>query len=194
MLIRCADVYNATVVITGDVLIFTGMLSVATTDGELAVVLGHEIAHMLADHPRETFNKQTLSLRFLLPLLPTSLLGGLFGIGAAFLGELIFFVPAAALLSPNLVVGLLHLYNSRVKETEADYIGLLLMAEAGYNPAAAVSFWSQMGRREEEQLQKLQQKYGKNKTKQTKQWESTHPLVSALLFDSTCLQTKLTET
>lgn len=53
------------------------------------------------------------------------------------------------------------------------------MADAGYDPAAAVSFWQEMTIREQAQLKRLQERYGAGKVKLKKEWQTTHPLVSS---------------
>ncbi len=112
----------------GKIAFFTGILEqLQLTDDEVAMVMGHEMAHALREHARERIAKtQATSLGL-------SLGAQLLGLGD--LGN------AAA----NLGTQLLTLKFSRSDETEADLVGLELAARAGYDPQAAVSLWRKMG-------------------------------------------------
>ncbi len=116
----------------GKVVVYTGLLPIARNDAGLAVVLGHEIAHAIARHANERISQQ-LALQIggsaLSSALGTSgsatntVFRDLYGLGA------------------NL--GVLLPY-SRLQETEADHLGLIFMAMAGYDPREAVNFWERM--------------------------------------------------
>jgi predicted Zn-dependent protease len=116
----------------GKVVVYTGILPVAETEDGLATVLGHEIGHALAHHGAERMAQQQLvqlgqaavaqSIGDLDPQQQRQLMG-LLGAGSQF-----------GILLPF----------SRKHESEADHIGLLLMAAAGYNPREAVEFWQRM--------------------------------------------------
>ncbi|MFT4243745.1 MAG: M48 family metallopeptidase [Acidovorax sp.] len=112
----------------GKIAFYTGILDqLKLTDDEVAMVMGHEMAHALREHARERIAKTqgtNLALR-----LGSALLG---------LGDL---GNAAA----NLGGQLLTLQFSRSDESEADLVGLELAARAGYNPRAAASLWQKMG-------------------------------------------------
>jgi Zn-dependent protease with chaperone function len=112
----------------GKIAFFTGILDqLKLTDDEVAMVMGHEMAHALREHARSRLAKsQATSIGL-------SLGAQLLGLGD--LGN------AAA----NLGTQLLTLKFSRTDETEADLVGLELAARAGYNPEAAVSLWRKMG-------------------------------------------------
>jgi predicted Zn-dependent protease len=123
---------NAFVMPGGKVAVYTGILKVAQTDEGLATVLGHEIAHELAGHGNERMSHALLTQ-----------------LGGAALSVALTNQPA---LTQNLFmtaygagsqVGVLLPY-SRLQESEADHIGLNLMARAGYDPRAAVDFWQRM--------------------------------------------------
>jgi predicted Zn-dependent protease len=109
----------------GKIAVYTGILPLTKDDAGLAVVLGHETAHALAHHGAERMSDQTLMSVPLAILLQgeseesQQLAQAAFGIGIA-------------------------LPFSRTQESEADHIGLILMAKAGYNPESAVSFWQRM--------------------------------------------------
>ena len=112
----------------GKIAFFTGILDqLKLSDDEIAMVMGHEMAHALREHARSRIAKsQATSIGL---SLGAQLLG---------LGEL---GNAAASLGTQL----LTLKFSRGDETEADLVGLELAARAGYNPQAAVSLWRKMG-------------------------------------------------
>lgn len=120
----------------GKVVVYTGILKVTQNEDALAVVMGHEIAHALAHHGNERMSQglvtqlglTTLDLGLALsqkPAATRNLLMQAAGAGAQ--------------------VGVL-LPFSRKHESEADEIGLYLMAMAGYNPAEAAPFWERMGK------------------------------------------------
>jgi metalloendopeptidase OMA1, mitochondrial len=113
----------------GKVGVYTGILPVTKDEAGLATVIGHEVAHATAHHGAERMSQQMVAQ-----------LGGS-AAGAA--------VSSKSQATQALVgqaygvasqVGVL-LPFSRKQEAEADYIGLLYMARAGYDPAAAVAFW-----------------------------------------------------
>jgi Zn-dependent protease with chaperone function len=113
----------------GKIAVFTGLLQkLQLTDDEVAMVLGHEMAHALREHARERIAR-TQGTGALL-----SLGAQLFGLGQ--LGD----------VAANIGTQLLTLKYSRDDETEADLVGLELGARAGYNPQAAVTLWEKMGR------------------------------------------------
>ena len=118
----------------GKVVVYTGILKVTQNEDALAVVMGHEIGHALANHGNERMSQQVVaqlglsSLDLALSQKSTqtkSILMQAAGAGAQ--------------------VGVL-LPFSRKQESEADEIGLYLMAMAGYNPAEAVPFWDRMNK------------------------------------------------
>ena len=116
----------------GKVAVYTGILPVAQDQTGLAVVLGHEIAHAIARHGAERMSQAQLAE-----------LGGqalAIGLGGG--------ASSAAILAAyglGAQYGLLMPYG-RTQESEADHIGLLLMAQAGYDPRAAIAFWERMER------------------------------------------------
>jgi predicted Zn-dependent protease len=126
------DVINAFCMPGGKVMVFTGIMKVAKDDEGLAVIMGHEIAHAVAEHGRERKSQAMLT-----------------SIGADILSAA---VANKSAQSQNLwkaafglgaQVGFLLPY-SREHESEADHMGLIFMAMAGYNPNAAVPFWERM--------------------------------------------------
>jgi len=111
----------------GKIAFFYGLLTqLQLTDDEVAMVMGHEMAHALREHARERMGK-TAATR-----IGASLISSLFGLGNA--GD--------ALL--NMGSQLLTLKFSREDESEADLVGMELAARAGYAPRAGVSLWNKM--------------------------------------------------
>jgi len=116
----------------GKVVVYTGLLPVTKDEGGLAVVLGHEIAHAVAEHGGERMSQELLAqyggaaLSEVLKSKPQEtqqLWMGVFGVGAQY--------------------GVMLPY-SRTHESEADHLGLIFMAMAGYNPSGAIDFWQRM--------------------------------------------------
>ena len=116
----------------GKVVVYTGIIKVAQTEDALAVVMGHEIAHALANHGNERMSQGVVAQLGL-----TSLQVALAQKPAQTRDMLL----AAAGVGTQ--VGVL-LPFSRKHESEADEIGLYLMAMAGYEPNAAAPFWERM--------------------------------------------------
>jgi predicted Zn-dependent protease len=111
----------------------TGLLKVAENQHQLATVIGHEVAHVLSQHANERVSQQ-FAVDQGLGLInaiasPRSVTGqtlmGLLGVGAQY--------------------GILMPY-SRIQESEADLLGLDLMAKAGFNPQESIALWRNMGR------------------------------------------------
>ncbi len=125
---------NAFALPGGKVFVNTGMVDFANSDAELATVIAHEVAHVIARHGAERMS------RVLLAQVGGEALAGAFNIQTPG-GRQAF--DAAYGLATNVGVILPH---SRAQELEADRIGLILMAKAGYNPSAAIDFWSRMMR------------------------------------------------
>lgn len=112
----------------GKIAFFSGILSkLQLDDNEVAMIMGHEIAHALLEHARERMAKSgglELLLRGGASLLGLGGLGDLAAQGLTQLGSLTF---------------------SRSDETEADALGLVMASRAGYDPRAGVSLWQKMG-------------------------------------------------
>jgi predicted Zn-dependent protease len=116
----------------GKVVVYTGILPLTKDETGLAVVMGHEIAHAVAEHGRERMSQQMLAQLGAAALdvalaensaQTRDLWMTAYGVGAQY-GALLPF--------------------SREHESEADHLGLVFMAMAGYDPGAAVSFWERM--------------------------------------------------
>lgn len=124
---------NAFCMAGGKMAIYTGMFEqLKATDDEIAQVMGHEIAHALADHTRERMSIAMTS-QVGTSIAAIALSSREYG-GAALAGA-----QLAALLA-------IQLPNSREGEAEADAIGIELAARAGYNPASAVTLWEKMAK------------------------------------------------
>ncbi|KAJ3233428.1 hypothetical protein HDU81_002287 [Chytriomyces hyalinus] len=114
---------NAFVIPGGKIFVFSGILPVVQDDDGLAAVLGHEIAHQIARHSAEKLSQMKILI----------------------FGQLVLSIIFDAGYFARILidVGLAKPF-SRLTETEADYIGLKLMAQACYNPEAAVQMWRRM--------------------------------------------------
>lgn len=125
------DAANAWALPGGKVMVYSGILKIANTDDMLAAIMGHEIAHALANHGQQRMSMAKLQQT-----------------GAA-VGSVAFeenqkkFAIAYGLATQLGVM----LPFSRKHESEADKIGLILMAIAGYNPQEAVTLWERMDAR-----------------------------------------------
>ena len=127
---------NAFVLPGGKIFVYSGLFKYARTDAELAAVIGHEVAHALRSHGIEGAQREQKA----------ALVGILLQVGLGVAG-----------IDPNVAstvnqaygygakYGYIHPY-SREKETEADSIGLMLMAQAGYDPRAAITFWQKFAK------------------------------------------------
>jgi predicted Zn-dependent protease len=125
---------NAFALPGGKIAVYTGIFPVAENDAGLASILGHEVVHALARHASERMSQEVLA--------QVGLTAAAVGLGASGTS------PAAeqatmAALGLGARVGVLLPY-SRTHESEADSIGLLLAAKAGYDPRGAVRVWQRM--------------------------------------------------
>ncbi|MBQ4161306.1 MAG: M48 family metallopeptidase [Parabacteroides sp.] len=132
----------------GKIVVYEGLMKVIDSEDELAVVIGHEVAHAVAKHSNERMSQQ-LMMQY----------------GAQILGQALNNKSAAVQQIGTSVFGLGAQYGvmlpfSRKHEYEADYMGLIFMAMSGYNPEVAVAFW---------------QKMSAGNTGSTPEFMSTHP-------------------
>jgi predicted Zn-dependent protease len=127
----------------GKIAFFHGILSkLQLSDDEVAMIMGHEIAHALLEHARERMGK-TMATR-----------------GAIEIGAALFGIQGLGRTAADIGGQLLTLSFSRSDESEADALGLVTAAAAGYDPRAGVTLWQKM----------LQASKGA-----PPQWLSTHP-------------------
>jgi predicted Zn-dependent protease len=114
----------------GKIVVYTGILPLARNDAGLATVLGHEVAHATAEHVAERIERQHLA-----EIAAAIIAGGV----AVTPGQ---YVRIRALLGVGAAAAALPF--SRSQESEADHIGLVYMARAGYHPRQALAFWKRM--------------------------------------------------
>ncbi len=126
MIINAPKTVNAAAIAGGRIIVYSGILPVAQNDAGLATILGHETGHVMAHHTAERISQDEL----------VNVLAA--AAGAAGGGDL-----AMAAVGLGAQVGYLLPY-SRAQESEADHIGLLLMAKAGYEPHEAIGLWHRM--------------------------------------------------
>ncbi|MDR1860540.1 MAG: M48 family metallopeptidase [Bacteroidales bacterium] len=127
-----SDEVNAWCMPGGKVVFYTGILPITQDDTGIAVVMGHEIAHAVAKHGNERMSQSMMA-----------------ELGGTVLSEVLQTKPAATQALFTTAYGLgtqvgVLLPFSRKHESEADHLGLIFMAMAGYDPHVAVSFWQRM--------------------------------------------------
>jgi predicted Zn-dependent protease len=118
----------------GKVVVYTGILDITQDEAGLATVLGHEVAHAIARHGAERLSQQLLAN---------------LTVTAAAVGAGIYMDDPETMEQMSVLLGLGAQYGillpfSREHESEADRMGLIYMAKAGYDPRAAVSLWQRM--------------------------------------------------
>jgi predicted Zn-dependent protease len=121
---------NAFAMPGGKVVVYSGLLPITKDEASLAVVIGHEIGHVVAKHANERISQQ-LALQY-----GGAVAGELLkGVAANKIGQTVFGLGAQ--------VGVMLPY-ARKQEYEADELGLIFMAMAGYDPRVAIPFWTRM--------------------------------------------------
>jgi predicted Zn-dependent protease len=123
---------NAFAMPGGKVAVYTGIFQIAKNDADLAVVMGHEIAHVAAGHGNERVSQQLLATGGALAL----------QLGTSDIDSSDRQMIMAA-YGAGTTLGIMLPY-SRYHESEADEIGLIYAAKAGYDPRAALGFWERM--------------------------------------------------
>lgn len=125
----------------GKIVVYSGILPYTQNEAGLATVMGHEVSHAIAEHGNERMSEGLVA-------------NGLMQVGQAYLGsQAQQSNTTRALLMQAVGAGLPAAYqvgralpHSRNQESEADHLGLIFMAMAGYNPEEAVAFWSRMAK------------------------------------------------
>lgn len=145
---------NAFALPGGKVGVFSGIMQIAQDENGLATVIGHEVAHAVAGHGAERAS-EALAMQ-----LGGQLLGAAMGDQS---GQTRAMVSQAYGLGTQLGRALPH---GRQQESEADYMGLIYMARAGYDPAQAISFWERFAA------------YGAQQGSEPVWFLSTHPVKS----------------
>lgn len=123
---------NAFALPGGKIGVYTGLLDVATTQSQLAAVIGHEIGHVIAHHGNERMSTSTLT-----------------NLGTQAVAQVINSQEVAYSGAIMAAIGMgsqvaITLPFSRAHESEADLIGLALMAQAGFDPRESVTLWQNM--------------------------------------------------
>jgi predicted Zn-dependent protease len=124
---------NAFVMPGGKIVIFEGIMRAARDQHQLAAVIGHEIAHVTAEHTKKKLLQGGRGMNVGIQVAAVLLGGGNYGAQ----------YTAHQMLNQGAMYGLLLPYK-RGQETEADVVGLEFMAKAGFDPRAAVPLWQNM--------------------------------------------------
>jgi len=127
-----SDQVNAFALPGGKIGVYTGLLKVATNQHQLATVIGHEIAHVTAEHSNERLSRSQITNAGLS-------LSSIAMEGSEYQGM------AMAGLGLGVQYGVMMPYG-RAQESESDIVGLRLMAEAGFDPQQSVELWKNMAK------------------------------------------------
>ncbi len=125
---------NAFALPGGHIGVYTGLLDVAVTADQLATVIGHEVAHVLANHSNEQVSRAQMT--------GAGMQLADLALGAGGIADKELYMAALGL---GVQVGYILPYG-RSQESEADVIGVELMAKAGFDPAASVELWRNMSK------------------------------------------------
>jgi predicted Zn-dependent protease len=130
-------VVNAAATRGNYVFVWTGMLRMAQSNGELATVLAHELGHLLANHTQPTATEEANEI---MARASGEIAGQLVAIDPYY-GPL---AQLAAIAVTETIKAIAVNPESQRLETEADHIGFFLMADAGFDPEEALNFWAKM--------------------------------------------------
>lgn len=126
---------NAFALPGGKIGVYTGLLDVAVNQDQLATVIGHEIAHVLADHSNERLSQSQIANA---GLQITNI-----ALGSSEYAQ--YRQATMAALGVGVQYGVLMPYG-RTQESEADLVGLELMAKAGFDPKQSINLWQNMAK------------------------------------------------
>ncbi|MEZ9537234.1 M48 family metallopeptidase [Shewanella sp. 10N.286.51.B8] len=160
-----SDQINAFALPGGHIGVYTGLLKVASDQDQLATVIGHEVAHVLASHGNEQVSRSQMT--------NAGMQMADIALGASGVANKDLYMAGLGL---GAQVGILLPFG-RDQESESDELGLELMAKAGFNPAKSVVLWQNMAKAGGEQGPEL---------------FSTHPSHSTRIADLKALQAKVT--
>ncbi|WP_076542828.1 M48 family metallopeptidase [Shewanella sp. UCD-KL21] len=160
-----SDQINAFALPGGHIGVYTGLLKVASDQDQLATVIGHEVAHVLANHGNEQVSRSQMT--------NAGMQMADIALGAGGVANKDLYMAGLGL---GAQVGILLPFG-RDQESESDELGLELMAKAGFNPAKSVTLWQNMAKAGGEQGPEL---------------FSTHPSHSTRIADLKALQAKVT--
>lgn len=130
------------------------------SDDEIAAVLAHEIAHVLANHAREIRSTSALADVILAPFF--TVFNVAWNIGLA---------RRSSTANPRYIANLLCLYRRRRQEEEADYMGTFLMMNAGFDPSAMLSVYNKFENLQDQALS------ADPTIQRVPEWKNTHPNV-----------------
>jgi predicted Zn-dependent protease len=131
------DVVNAAATRGNYLFVWTGMLRLAQSDGELATVVAHELGHLLANHTQRTAAEEASEI---MARTSGEIAGQIIAMDPYY-GQL---AGLAAIVVSETIKAIAVNPESQRLETEADHIGFFLMADAGFDPHDALRFWAKM--------------------------------------------------
>lgn len=140
MLIESPEV-NAWCMPGGKIAVYTGIMPVLKTEGALAAVLGHEVAHATKRHGKERYARAAKE----------NVSGLIIGVATAVGGQMFCKSDTCRMLTglggaaAGFAIQFMEMKYSRGDESEADKVGQEYMAKAGYDPAEAINLWDRMG-------------------------------------------------
>ncbi|GIX41148.1 MAG: Zn-dependent protease [Leptospiraceae bacterium] len=133
-----SDLINAFALPGGKIGVYTALLNVAKTQDQLAAVLGHEVGHVIKRHGKERIQSQMIAMGGL------KVIEGIVGNNPTIMGALGVGAQYGVILP-----------FTRSQESEADLVGLELMAKAGFNPTGAIELWESMKKATDKKIPEL---------------------------------------